>query len=200
MNYAILLAAGLSNRMGKANKLLLKDQKDIPMICNSLNALQKSNVDKIILVTGFQSEQVLSAVQSFSFTKVHNPNFESGQTSSIQAGVSILPPDCKSFMICLADMPFITSDQYNKILIHFSAHFDGENPIIVRPTYNNKPGHPVCFSASFKRDILDCKEKEGCRSVLKNNYKNVVELEINGTHFYTDIDTPSDASNSNYTI
>lgn len=200
MNYAILLAAGLSNRMGNINKLLLKDSNNVPMICTTINALQNSKVDAIIIVTGYQSQEVLEASSSYTFTHIHNPNFESGQTSSIQAGVSIVPQHSKSFMICLADMPFITSNHYNKILTHFLENFDGTNPIIVRPTYNFQPGHPVCFSSSFKNELLDCKELEGCRSVLKNNRKQLVELEFSGSQFYTDIDTPDDAVKSNYNI
>lgn len=200
MNCAILLAAGLSHRMGDTNKLLMKDSLGVAMICNSLDQLQKSEIDEIILVTGFQSNKILAAVDAYTFTHAYNSNFKNGQTSSIQAGAVTIPEQCRSFMICLADMPFITSAHYNKILNTFLGKESKINPIIVRPEYHNKPGHPVCFSAIYKDEILSCKESDGCKSVVKNNFSQLIKLDFKDDHFYSDIDTPDDAKNSQYYI
>ena len=51
---AILLAAGQSKRLKSENKLI-KLYKKIPLINHSLKVLQKSKVNKIIIVLGHQN-------------------------------------------------------------------------------------------------------------------------------------------------
>ena len=54
---AILLAAGQSKRLKSENKLI-KLYKKIPLINHSLKVLQKSKVNKIIIVLGHQNKEV----------------------------------------------------------------------------------------------------------------------------------------------
>ena len=60
---AILLAAGQSKRIKSENKLI-KRFKNKPLITHSLQALYKSKVDKIIIVLGYQHQEVKKAIKS----------------------------------------------------------------------------------------------------------------------------------------
>jgi len=59
---AILLAAGQSKRLGAENKLL-KLYKKKPLINFSLNSLNKSKVNKIIIVLGYQNKEVKKVIR-----------------------------------------------------------------------------------------------------------------------------------------
>ena len=60
---AILLAAGQSKRVKSENKLI-KIYKKIPLINHSLKALQKSKVNKIIIVLGHQYKNVKKIIKN----------------------------------------------------------------------------------------------------------------------------------------
>jgi len=59
---AIFLAAGQSKRIKGENKLV-KNFKNKPLIYHSLKALQKSKINKIIVVLGFQSREVKKKIK-----------------------------------------------------------------------------------------------------------------------------------------
>ena len=60
---AILLAAGQSKRLKSENKLI-KLYKKIPLINYSLKVLQKSKVNKIIIVLGHQNKEVKKVIKT----------------------------------------------------------------------------------------------------------------------------------------
>ena len=60
---AILLAAGQSKRLKSENKLI-KLYKKIPLINHSLKVLQKSKVNKIIIVLGHQNKEVKKIIKT----------------------------------------------------------------------------------------------------------------------------------------
>ena len=60
---AILLAAGQSKRLKSENKLI-KLYKKIPLINYSLKVLQKSKVNRIIIVLGHQNKEVKKVIKS----------------------------------------------------------------------------------------------------------------------------------------
>ena len=94
---AILLAAGSSTRMGGVNKLLLP-WKNSTVIAHTIQQLLTSGAGEVIVVTGYQHEEVIKAISEFPVAVVHNPLHESGMTGSIQAGVAVAAGD--SFMTC----------------------------------------------------------------------------------------------------
>ena len=106
---AIVLAAGLSKRMGNNNKMLLPF-KGKPVIASTVENILAAGMDEVIAVTGFEHEKIQTALQGLPVRLIHNPYFEKGMTSSVQKGVAHAAGD--GYMICLGDMTQITPDEY----------------------------------------------------------------------------------------
>ncbi len=82
---AILLAAGLSKRLGR-NKLLLP-LGDETVIRKTAEAVLESAVSEVILVTGHEEALVKQAVKDLNVRLKHNPRYAQGQSTSMVAGV-----------------------------------------------------------------------------------------------------------------
>ncbi|HEV3251229.1 MAG TPA: nucleotidyltransferase family protein, partial [Puia sp.] len=106
---AIVLAAGLSKRMGKANKLLLpyKGKTVIEIVVENILT---AGLGEVIVVTGHEEEKLRNALKNLAVDFVHNPRYLTGMTSSIQEGIR--PAKGKGYMICLSDMLLISADEY----------------------------------------------------------------------------------------
>ena len=84
---AILLAAGQSKRLKSENKLT-KLYKKIPLINHSLKVLQKSKINKIIIVLGHQNKEVKKVIKTNRKNIfVYNKNYKKGMASSIKIGL-----------------------------------------------------------------------------------------------------------------
>lgn len=186
---AIILAAGMSTRMGAENKLLLK-HKDSTLVNETI--LQLSNtkgIDEIIIVLGHEADLVRQHIQHKDIKSVVNQNYKTGQTSSIQTGVGVADGITDGYMICLGDMPFIQAEDYEALIQFWHQSGNGR---IIRPWVNDKPGHPVIFDATYKDDILSETYADGCRSVILKHKEKYVKFKSAKQNYLVDIDTPED--------
>ena len=187
---AILLAAGSSRRMGKENKLLLS-YLGYPIIQHQVNEIQKSSLADCIVVLGHEAEKI-STVLPKKIKTVFNENHLTGMTSSIQKGIEAVDEKVKGFMICLSDMPFVTSNDYDEISHFFLKNIDKYPRLIVQPVYQQHRGHPVIFSSYYRTELLGHTKPEGCREIIRSNKKEVLQLEMKHPNILKDIDTPGD--------
>ena len=183
----IVLAAGLSRRMGPANKLLLPYGKST-VIGHVINELIESNIKNIIVVVGHEEDKVRSALKSFDLEYVYNKDYQSGMTSSIQAGVEA-STNATGYLICLGDMPLLSSKEYQEILREINQ---SKGKRIIRPFRGALPGHPIYFSGHFRDEILGHQEKEGCRGVIKPNLEYLKKIEMKSAGILRDIDSQED--------
>ena len=188
---ALLLAAGESRRMGRENKLLL-DYKEQFMIRYVAEQILLSEIDEVVVVTGYQPDAVQKALSDFEVKFAHNPDYFSGQTSSIKVGVQNLSKGSQGFIICLGDMPILKTMHYNAVINKLKSEKDSGLTPIVRPVYKGVPGHPVGFDMAFKSDILSCTDSDGCKSVIQANKEHFIPWPIANEAFYRDVDTKTD--------
>ncbi len=180
---AIVLAAGTSSRMGTKNKLLLPF-KDSIFIEHVMNELLQSKVNEVVVVLGHEKDKIKQLFTQKEIIFTVNENYNSGMTSSIQTGVKATSKKTDGYLICLSDMPFLTTKDYNKILAAISG-----NKEIILPFYKNQKGNPVYFSKGFKDDILNHNEPDGCKNIVQNNKNALVKVPFKHTHILEDIDT-----------
>ena len=133
-----LLAAGLSTRMGKANKLLMK-LKDKMLIQRAVETALEYSSD-VYVITGYEREKVEAALQGYSLTFIYNPDYATGQEGSLRrALLNIDGP----LMVLPADLPLITKEDYKECERKLAGH------LVARPFFKKEVGHPVALSAEF---------------------------------------------------
>ncbi len=189
MTTAIVPAAGTSSRMGKQNKLLLPFRKKT-IIETVIHQLEQSRVDEIIVVLGYEADKIQQLLANVNVRFTTNDDYLSGMTSSIQAGIRVGNKHTDGYLICLSDMPFLTSADYDQMIDAVS----GVKEILV-PYYANRKGNPVFFSSHFGQEILNHQEPEGCRGVVQDNRQFIRKIPFDNKHILMDIDTIVDFRN-----
>ena len=188
---AIVLAAGVSNRMGDINKMLFEID-DTPILIRTLTHLQKSRVDRIVVVIGFEADRLNSMLERKvrDVIIVENPKFKSGMSSSIAAGAQHLAA-ADGCLICLGDMPFITTDEYD-LLIEAFQKSSRYNKIIV-PYHRDRPGNPILFGKDYFGDLQRLAQGDkGAKEIVKNNMAHQIRVDMPSEHIFHDIDKPQD--------
>lgn len=187
---AILIAAGLSSRMQGPNKLLQPIVPGKTLIQHTFAALQASTVDQLIVVTGRDADRVQSSIVNCDLPIpefVFNANFALGMTTSIQAGLNEAL-DADAVMICLGDMPLLTSADYDALLTKFRENNRRDG--IAAPFKEARKGNPVVFGAAHFQAIDEHTNMEGCASIIQANQSHLIHLDTTSDHYFFDIDTP----------
>ncbi len=186
---AIVLAGGLSKRMGTANKLLLP-YKNKTVIATVIENIIAAGIEEIMVVTGYEAEKIQDALKGFTVQFIYNPEYEKGMTTSIQQGVFAAKGD--GYMICLSDMVLIEPDEYTLLKKVFEAQLQLDEKCICIPRYKNEKGNPVIFSSFYKEAILQHKDMEGCKEIVQLNKAHIHWIEMDTQHVLQDMDYPED--------
>jgi molybdenum cofactor cytidylyltransferase len=189
---AVVLAAGLSTRMGAKNKLTLNLHGQT-IISSVIRNLSHSNIDQITVVVGHEHRAVTQSLSDYPQVQiVFNSLYERGQMTSIKAGVSALSSNTEGFLICLGDMPSITSEDYNFMIEQYKSSLDKTATPIVRPIHTDRVGHPVMFHSSYKLDISDAPDSSDCKLIIGKNINHYYPITVDSDNFFADIDNESE--------
>ncbi len=187
---AIVLAAGLSKRMGE-NKLLL----------NLGNKTVIEWVVKHILKAGFDPEDVCVVLSSHMFKydladvnihpkvrMVSNPKSHMGQSTSVKLGLEQMS-DRKGAFFFLGDQPFIHPTDIEKLKKAAETYDD---TIIIPITENGKRGNPVYFPKKNYEELFAVQGDKGGREILGNPINEIKEVAVYNSFIHFDMDTKDD--------
>ena len=183
---AIVLAAGLSRRMGAENKMGLPF-KGKPMVHHVVDQLAESEAFETIIVTSEVSQGLFPDQEI-----ILNEHYQTGMTSSIQVGIKAASTHADGYMICLGDLPLITTADYNKIIRSFEENLKKDAQTIVLPTFDGKNGNPVVFSTEYKEVLLNHPHPEGCKAIVQANQEHLIFQALDTAAILQDVDRPED--------
>lgn len=173
--------------MGPGNKLLFPFA-GTTLVEHVVQTVCRAQVGEVIVVLGHEADRVRAALSAHPVTLVHNDRYPEGMTTSIQAGVRAAS-DTDGYLICLSDLPLIEPDELNRLLTAFEEEADGR--CIIVPVFEGQRGNPVLFAASHKPAILALREAEGCKTIVRQQANQVLEVPMPTDHILHDIDTPA---------
>ncbi len=183
---AVVLAAGMSRRMGGANKLLAP-MDGVPMVARVVDAFLASKADPVLVVLGHQAEKVREALAGRDVRFVENPAYEEGLGASLRAGIEAVDETVDGALVALGDMPWIRSDHIDALI----AAFDPAGPAtIVVPVHDRKRGHPVLWSARHFAEMRKLGGDVGARGLLEKHADAVRAVPIDDAAVHLDVDTP----------
>ncbi|TAN52125.1 MAG: nucleotidyltransferase family protein [Rhodospirillales bacterium] len=186
----IILAAGLSRRFS-GNKLLASFRGET-VICRSVGTALASTLDHVILVVGHQAEEVTEALgklrSSPKLSVVSNPDYTSGQSSSIRKGIEALGNAFDAALFMAADQPLLNSRVIDVLIEHFKA--SGKS--ICFPTAKEQKRNPVIFANRFFPELSALSGDEGGRRVLSAHACDAAALPFQDSWLFADIDTLED--------
>lgn len=185
---AIVLAAGLSRRMGATNKLLI-EISGTPMIRATVSACTAVCDAPVTVVTGHQASDIEQALDGLYVCFTHNPDFADGQPGSVAAGLRAAP-DARSTLVVLGDQPLLDVAALEKLL---AAHRAGDQARITIPV-NDKGdrGNPLVVPLALKQSLLADKANPGCRKFTRDNPDKINPVPFQDPAYFTDLDTLAD--------
>ena len=145
-----ILAAGMSKRMGKENKLLKKINSNT-ILNQTLNNHIESKIHNINLILGHQKDIILKHIEQNKIFIIENNNFKSGMLSSILKINENISEETTGILISLADMPFVTSEDINKLIKIFN---ENDQKIICIPENKEKLGNPLLLPKEIYKDLI----------------------------------------------
>ena len=160
----ILLAAGASRRMGPVNKLMAPITGK-PLVRYAAEALVAASLSPVIIVIGYEADKVAAAFDGLPVKLVFNPNYASGQGSSVAAGIEALDNDISDVLIGLGDMPFLPLSLF-EMLIGAHINNDGHMRSITLPTVEGRRGNPVLWGKAFFPELAALKGDHGGRQLF----------------------------------
>ena len=178
----LILAAGQGRRAGFAK--LWRYIGEYAMLEHVAQRVFNSDLEKVLMVTGFERSFAEKIAEKYGFTSCYNENYLKGMSTSLKKGVESLPEDCKAIVIILGDMPYIKSSTINILVSAFEC---GKKDIII-PVYKNKRGHPIVISTIYKEKILAIQGDKGARDIIDNNLWNVQFIDVDDEGILIDID------------
>lgn len=186
---AIVLAAGMSTRMGTQKLLLPFDGKT--MIEKVVENILNSGIENIVAVLGANHTEIEEVLEFWPVQTVWNEDFQEGMHTSVISGIKALPVEAKATMIFLGDQPFIAEKVVRQVIEAWQTSGKG----IVIPLYEGKRGHPPLYDLKYRDELLNLDPAVGLRSVAQKFPEEIFEVETFCPEIVRDIDTPDDYSN-----
>ena len=173
-----ILAAGMSKRMGSENKLLKKINNNIILNQTLINHTE-SKINNINLILGYQKDTILKYIDQKKISIIVNNNFKSGMLSSILKINENISNKTKGILISLADMPFVTSEDINKLIKIFN---ENNQKIICIPENKGKLGNPLLLPKEIYKDLIKDISKlsndKGLKKLILNKKYNYIRVSL----------------------
>lgn len=180
----VLLAAGASSRFGDKNKLLV-EVAGKPIVRHAAETLVAARLDPIVAVVGCDAKAVSNALADERLEIVENPEYRTGQASSLRVGIERIKDRSEAVVICLGDMPAIDVETIHT-LCH--AYRTGKGDALAA-AYEGERGNPVLFGERWFAELLAIDGDIGGRNILRE-HGSLVETGDPGVR--RDVDRPDD--------
>lgn len=172
--------------MGRPKALLPIDGQTF--IERIVAALQESGIDRIVVVLGFNAEEMRRKIERLPVEIIVNPDYKQGQLSSLQTAIRHIEktPGCDGMLVHLVDHPYIDAKLVRVMLQRFAE----SAPPIVMPMHRGKRGHPVIFSRQLFQELLAAPMDQGAKAVVNAHRAQTLEIDTDNVGITLDIDTP----------
>ena len=181
----LILAAGESRRMGFP-KALLKFGKET--FLDTLCGLFAQRCSPIVVVLGANADEI-RAGSGRPATFVVNPDYRSGQTSSMQCGLRAVPPDAGGVLFTLVDHPAVSLETIDVLLGPWPLTPDSW-PLLRVPRYQGSRGHPIWLSRELIPEFLALPRNVAAREVVRSHVLQTEFLDVDDPGILADIDDP----------
>ncbi len=178
---AVVLAAGLSSRLGQLKPLAPLGEKSLLGHCATLFAAV--GIKRVLVVTGHQGAAVQAEAERLGLDWLDNPHYEQGMFSSVQAALA----GCgklEGFFLLPVDIPLVRPATLRTMLRAFS----GKGVIV--PSFQGTVGHPPLISRELISAIRDHDGSGGLAGLLAKWPTRTIPVWDHGIGL--DADTPAD--------
>lgn len=180
---ALIVAAGMSSRMGDFKPML--NIGSISIAQRIVATLHQAGVDKIVVVTGYNAQQLERHLSGSGLIFLRNEQYASTQMfDSAKIGLSYLRDKCERILFTPVDIPLFTALTVAKLL-------ESEAPLAC-PVCEGKTGHPLLISAALVDTLLSDSGEGGLQGAIARCGVPVTQVPVEDRGILHDADTPDD--------
>lgn len=187
----LILAAGLSSRMGDFKPLLPLRGKTL--IENAADCVLNGGAAAITVVTGFRGDEISDLLRRRYGEKVQivqNPDYDkTDMLRSVQIGCRAMPP-CGAFFLLPGDMPAIRQETFRRLLDAWNGDLRA-----VFPALDGRRKHPPLIDRRLIPDILAYQGEDGLRGFWRRHEDWIRTVPVDDRGVQLDVDTPEDYRN-----
>lgn len=185
---AVVLAAGLSARMGRLKAALPVDDRDT-FLTRIVRTFHAAGVERVIVVLGHQASRVQRLLEDAGLRPdvVVNPVYEQGQLSSLLAGLAAAEAmGAEAMLLMLVDAPMVSPDTVRAVV----ARFRQTHAPVVRPVRGPEHGHPVLIGRSLFGALREADPAYGAKPIVRGYVSEAGDVAVEDPGAFMDIDTP----------
>jgi molybdenum cofactor cytidylyltransferase len=189
---ALILAAGMSRRMGQP-KLVLP-WGDTSVIEHIVHTLLAARVDRILVVSGAAHAQVAELLQGLPVRIVFNPQYQqqemlvSVKVGLQEAALQAASGSPEAGLICLGDQPQMKASVIEAV----TTSFTGTRANLVVPSFNRRRGHPWLIARPLWDELIRFQPEQTLRDFLNAHQAEIHYVDVDTDTILQDIDTPED--------
>ncbi len=186
---ALVLAAGLSRRMGQPKMLLPWGPRTV--LGQVLYVLEEAGVRRRWVIGGAAYERIAEIAHRAGAECLYNAQYAEGEMLlSIQLGLRALEgePRIQAALICLGDQPQIEVQVVRRLLQEWEA----QRALLLVPSYQGRRGHPWLIARPLWAALLELQPPQTARHFLRLHAAQVHEVAVETDSILQDIDTPQE--------
>lgn len=181
---SIVLAAGLSTRMGRSKALL--DWGGQPLIAYHVRQLREAGADEVIVVLGHRADEVHRTMKGLPCRVMVNARYQMGRAGSLRIGAKAASRDADGILVTNIDQPRPAAF-LKQLVAAFNPGRAG-----IRPVHNGHHGHPIVVSGRLREELMQVDEAtEGMLTVIRQHAAEMDEVDL-GDLLDLDLNTPED--------
>lgn len=179
---AVIVAAGLSSRMGDFKPMLKLGSMTIAS--RVIATFSQAGAFPIVLVTGFRADELEKHVAGSGAICIRNESYASTEMiDSALIGLQYIKDKCERTFFTPVDVPLFTM---NTLVSLEESRFE-----IAKPSFCSKAGHPMLMDSDVI-DRLGIGASDGLRGAVAESGAKVGFVEVADEGILADVDTPED--------
>ena len=182
-NAALIVAAGMSSRMGDFKPML--SIGSISIAQRVVATFQQAGVEKIVMITGYNATLLERHLAGNGIVFLRNEEFRTTQMfDSVCIGLRYLKDKCDRVLFTPVDIPLFTAATVRALL--------ETDALLACPALDGETGHPTLIAASLFDRILADPGDQGLRGALERCGAALRQVPVEDRGILHDADTPED--------
>ena len=182
---AVIAAAGKSGGYKSYDKM--KSVDGIQVLRQMILNFKRAGVDEIVLITGYQAEQVEKKLAKLGAIFLRSEDYEKEEmiTSAVR-GMNYLKPRCEKFFFCPAGVSLFTEDTV-RVLMQKAKENENNHEKVYVPVWEERKGHPILMDRSMIDQFASYEGEGGLKGAMDvlNVERIFVPVEDNGVAIYS---------------
>ena len=180
---AVIVAAGMSSRMGDFKPLL--NIGSISIAQRIVATFHQAGVTKIAVVTGYNAPLLERHLANSGLVFLRNEAYATTQMfDSAKIGLSYMKDKCERILFTPVDVPLFTAMTVTELI-------ESDAPLCC-PVYEGQTGHPLLIASSLVDAILSDGGEGGLQGAISRCGVEMTPIPVTDSGVLHDADTPAD--------